>query len=124
MTSQEAARTSGTARPFKAALTRLAQRREYGVGFLLAATLAVVSWKNLAFASAANLADLLVQCAPAVIVGPTGVLQAQNDVVFTACPKTGAPANGVACTAATTIISAQVNFKGTTTFVQAWSVNR
>ncbi|HVP12966.1 MAG TPA: ABC transporter permease [Phycisphaerae bacterium] len=69
MISQEAARTGGTDRPFKAALTRLAQRREYGVGFLLAATLIAVSWKNPAFASAANLSDLLVQCAPAVIVG-------------------------------------------------------
>ena len=53
----------------RAAFARLAQRREYGVGALLVMTLLVVSWKNPAFVSAANLVDLLVQCAPTAIVG-------------------------------------------------------
>jgi hypothetical protein len=63
---------------------------------------------------------------PAVVVGPTGELLSQNDIVFTAC-KTSDVVSG-ACPTATAIINAQVNFQGTSaplkTFVQSWSVNR
>jgi rhamnose transport system permease protein len=69
MTTLGATPHTSSSRPLRAVLVRLAQRREYGVAVLLAATLAVVSWQNPAFLSAANLWDLLVQCAPAAIVG-------------------------------------------------------
>jgi hypothetical protein len=66
-----------------------------------------------------------VNCAnrPAVVIGPENTPLLQNDVVFTACPDTGA-----SCTAATAIVNAQINFQGTgantMTYVQAWSVQR
>jgi ribose/xylose/arabinose/galactoside ABC-type transport system permease subunit len=69
VTTQGSVRTGSGGGSFKAALTRLARRREYGVGLLLAVTLAAVSATNHAFASLANLSDLLVQCAPTAIVG-------------------------------------------------------
>ena len=66
---QESRQTSRRRGRFGTVLARLGQRREYGVAILLAATLAVVSWKNPAFVSATNSSDLLVQCAPVAIVG-------------------------------------------------------
>jgi hypothetical protein len=62
---------------------------------------------------------------PGIAGSSNGVLGLQNNVAFTACPDTGA-----ACTTASTIIQAQVNFQSTgspasvSTSVQAWSVNR
>lgn len=48
---------------------RLLRQRETGVALLLAVTVALVSSLNPAFLSAANLTDMLVQIAPAAIVG-------------------------------------------------------
>jgi type II secretory pathway pseudopilin PulG len=58
---------------------------------------------------------------------PTTATFLERDVIFTACVDTGA-----ACTNATTIIRAQVNFATTTantltiahTYIQSWSVNQ
>jgi rhamnose transport system permease protein len=47
----------------------LAARRETGVAVLLGLTVAVVAGLNPAFVSGANIRDMLVQCAPAAIVG-------------------------------------------------------
>lgn len=47
----------------------LAARRETGVAVLLGLTVAVVAGFNPAFVSGANIRDMLVQCAPAAIVG-------------------------------------------------------
>ena len=59
---------------------------------------------------------------PTVAGAASGDLVLQHNVGFTACVDTGS-----ACTTATTIITAQVNYKvvgsAMTTFVQAWSVN-
>jgi type II secretory pathway pseudopilin PulG len=72
-----------------------------------------------------NNINIHVDCAlaPAVIVGPGGVLLTQNNLAFAACLDS----SGQPCTAATNIITAQVNFQGAApskSFVQAWSVNR
>jgi len=49
-------------------LSGIARRREYGLLGLLVLTAAGVQFVNRGFLSAANLRDMLVQCAPAVIV--------------------------------------------------------
>jgi ribose/xylose/arabinose/galactoside ABC-type transport system permease subunit len=50
-------------------MTRCFARRETGVAFVLALTLAVVGFVRPAFLSAPNLRDVLVQCVPALIIG-------------------------------------------------------
>lgn len=53
----------------KAGFRNLAAKRETGVALLLGLTVAVVAGFNPAFVSGANIRDMLVQCAPAAIVG-------------------------------------------------------
>jgi type II secretory pathway pseudopilin PulG len=64
---------------------------------------------------------------PSFIVLPDNTIATQNNIVFTACEWSGS-GNGNPCTAANTIINAQINFQGASTprktFVQSWSVNR
>ena len=65
------------------------------------------------------------QASPSYITLPDNTIATQNNIVFTACVFSGS-GNGNPCTAASTIINAQVNFQGSSpakTYVQSWSVN-
>jgi hypothetical protein len=77
-----------------------------------------------------NNVKIHVDCSTALVAGSNGLLLSLGDLLFVACVATGS-GGGTACTSSTgtdpPIINAQVNFQGTapsTTFVQAWSVNR
>jgi hypothetical protein len=65
--------------------------------------------------------------APAVVISPAGNVEAQRDLIFSACVSTGLP-----CTDANNnvVIRARINYASsgippqiTMTYVQAWSVN-
>jgi hypothetical protein len=68
--------------------------------------------------------DVTNACGSVLSSDPTPTSYPQRNVVFSACLDTSAP-----CTAATTIVRAQVNFEpssGTVvkTYIQSWNVNR
>ena len=54
---------------WRRAIALLAAKREYGVGLILALTIAAVAMVNPAFLATDNIRDMLIKCVPAAIVG-------------------------------------------------------